>query len=161
MDTQNQCWCQLGVRGNVTYVMLLLSSMAWVLKHSDAGSAPLAFHSPTTAAKKRHQASLSHWRGKKSSHQVSPLHHVSNVSVYFYMPSGAGTFGVFCGKDIFSSDFLPEPSSNTCKRLLEWKRKVSHISTESTGDMLGGLVWLFGITFPVCCSGFRFPGDFH
>lgn len=49
------CWIVVGGRDcNVCPVVPLVSA-PWhrcKLKHSDAGSAPLAFHSPTTAAKK-------------------------------------------------------------------------------------------------------------
>lgn len=104
-------------------VPLLSSPWHWCkLKHSSAGSALLAFHSPTTTAKKKKMRTrLSSVTGEeKTSHRFSPLHHMSHESVDFYMPSGAGTLECFVEKiPLINSDFLSEPSSNTCKGPLE------------------------------------------
>lgn len=63
------CWHGWGRGGDCNLCPAVpLASAPWHwcnLEHSDAGSAPLAFHNPITAAIKEDQTSPSHWWRKK------------------------------------------------------------------------------------------------
>lgn len=134
LDAQNQCWCQLLAQlgaGGLSPVSCCPSApWHWCKPQpSGAGCAPLAPLSPTTAAVKEDQTSCSHWGGKPLT-PGQPSAPQESWQCVFPRAFRGWDLGVLCRKGIFNSDFLPEPSSDTCEQPLEWNSLTSLLNLQ-------------------------------